>query len=304
VSALKLAAFHLALSILLALALQEGYRQLNGKLAGRKPAFLRDTGFSVLTTWAPILKPTDSSDPRLAQLIAEGGQFQLNNIRAREQQLYSPGYLIARWKQIEPNHVIANDVAKQTALHALLHRPQDVAMLGVKTFLDYWDLTRIHKEVNYELGKRANNWPHEMTSVLAAHFHLSPPPRGDAKDYTLLQQYYVRAQPYYYVVLLSPFVCGALLFFVAEGYVSVLFLHSWILLGTVTILSKAASVRYLQPMSFLTILIFAVLVKAIIDRRTQRTSTRRHEHLHFGSHRSYEEPFASSATQKMITSAA
>lgn len=304
VSALKLAAFHLALSILLALALQEGYRQVNGKLAGRKPAFLRDTGFSVLTTWAPILKPTDSRDPRLAQLIAEGGQFQLNNMRAREQQLYSPGYLIARWKQIEPNPVIANDVAKQTALHALLHRPQDVATLGVKTFLDYWDVTQIRKEVNYELGKRANNWPHEMTSVLAAHFRLSPPPRGDAKDYTLLQQYYVRAQPYYYVVLLSPFVCGALLFFVAEGYVSVLFLHSWILLGTVTILSKAASVRYLQPMSFLTILIFAVLVKAIIDRRTQRTSTRRHEHLHFGSHRSYEEPFASSATQKMITSAA
>ena len=172
-------------------------------------------------------------------------------------------------------------------------------MLGVKTFLDYWDFTQIHKEVNYELGKRGQTIGRmRMTSLLAAHFHLSPPPRGDAKDYTLLQQYYVRAQPYYYIVLLSPFVCGALMFFVAEGYVSLLFLHSWILLGTVTILSKAASVRYLQPMSFLTILIFAVLVKAIIDRRTQRTSTRRHEHLHFGRHRSYEEPFASSATQK------
>jgi hypothetical protein len=298
-SELKSAAVHLVFSILLMFVLQQGYRDVNGRLAGRKPAYLHASGFSVLTTWAPVLKPTDSPDPRLSELIAEGSQFQLNNIRARDAQLYSPGHLIARWKQIEPNFAIANQVAEQTALHAVLHRPLDVAMLGVKTFLDYWDFARIHRQVNIELGKahRPNNWPDTMTSALAAHFRLSSPTPEDTKTYTLLQRYYLRAQPYYYVVLLSPFVCCGLIFFVSEGYVSLLFLHTWILLGTATILSKAASVRYLQPMSLLTILIFAVLVKVVIDRRSPATSARRPEHLHFGRRRSCEEPRTSSTTQ-------
>jgi hypothetical protein len=61
-------------------------------------------------------------------------------------------------------------------------------------------------------------------------------------------------------------------FFAGEGYVSLLFLHSWILFGTITFLSVTACVRYLQPMSLLTILIFAALVKAVTDRRSRRTS--------------------------------
>ena len=274
-SALKSAGFHVALSILLALVLQEGYRQLNGKLAGRRPAYLHSSGFSLLTTLAPLLKPSDSPDPRLSQVIAEGNQFQLNDIRARDRQLYAPGYLIARWKQIEPNAIIANDVAKQTASHAMLRRPLSVVMLGVKTFLGYWDFNQIYREANIELGKgvQPNNWPEGMTSVLAARFRLSPPPQTETKSYSLLQQYYLRAQPYYYVVLLSPLVCGGLIFLVTEGYVSLLFLHSSILLASTTILSKTASVRYLQPMSLLTMLIFAALVKGVTDRRSRPTSS-------------------------------
>jgi len=252
--------------------LQQGYQQVNGGLAGREPAYLHTSGLSVLTTWAPALEPTDSPDPRLSKLIAEGSQFQLNDIRLRDSQLYSPGHLIARWKQIEPNAAIANQVAKQTALHALLRRPMGVATLGAKTFLGYWDFRQIHRQAKVELGI-GRNLPERITSTLAKHFRLSPPPpRGDAKGYTLLQRYYLRAQPYYYVVLLSPFICGGLIFIVSEGYVSLLFLHGWILFGTVTILSKTASVRYLQPMSLLTILIFAVLLKAVIDRRSQPKS--------------------------------
>jgi hypothetical protein len=270
-SVAKSAGLHLALSILLMFVLQQGYRQVNGRLAGRKPVYLHASGLSLLATWAPALKPTDSPDPRLSELIAEGGQFHLNDIRARNSQLYSPGHLIARWKQIEPNAAISNQVAKQTVLHALLRSPLDVAMLGVKTFLGYWDFSQIHRQAKVELGI-GRDLSEQITSDLAAHFRLSPPLRGDTNEYTLLQRYYLCAQPYYYLVLLSPILCGGLIFFVAEGYVSLLFLHSWILFGTVTLLSVTASVRYLQPMSLLTVLIFAALAKAVTDRRSRRIS--------------------------------
>jgi hypothetical protein len=268
----RTAGLHLAFSILFIFVLHEGYRQLNGRLAGREPAYLHSTGLSILTTWAPALKPTDAPDPRLAKLISEGDQFHLANIWSRDAQLYGPGGLAARWKEIEPNTAISNQVAKQTALHALWRSPVSIVMLGVKTFLGYWDFNRLHRLAKRDLGKAGNNWPKKRTWNLASQFRLLPPQPGDAEAYTLLQRYSLRSQPYYYVALVSPLVCSGLIFLVAQGYVSLLFLHGWILFGTLTILSKDVSARYLQPMSLLTILIFAVLVKAVIDRRFQPKS--------------------------------
>ena len=272
---LQLAALHLVVSILLIFVLHQGYRQLNGRLGHRGPAYLQASGFSILSTWAPLLQPSDSPDPRLARLIEEGSQFQLSDMRMRDPQLYARGYLISRWRQIEPNPTIANQVAAQTALHALLRNPMGVAVLGAKTFLAYWDFKEIRRQANVELGKAKpqHNWSENMTSTFAEKFRLAPPPAGDAKSYTLLQRYYLIARPYYYIVLLSPVVCGVVIFFVAKGYVLLVLLHSWLIFGTVTILSKAASVRYMQPMSLLTIVIFAILVKAVIDRRSQPTAT-------------------------------
>jgi hypothetical protein len=265
VSGLKSLGLHLVFSILFMFAVQQSYRQLNGRLAGREPAYLHNSGLAILTTWAPALKPTDSRDPRLAELIAEGDQFRLNDMWSRDSQLYFPGHLAARWKQIEPNAAISNRVAKQTALHALWRRPLGVAALGGKTFLGYWDFKRMHKLAKLELGKALNNWAKKKIWNVATHFRLLPPSPGDAKRYTLLQRYFLRSQPYYYVVLLSPIACVGLIFLVSEGYASLLLLHSSILFGTVTILSKAPSVRYLQPMALLTILIFAAFVKAVTE---------------------------------------
>jgi len=268
----KSAGFHLAFSILFMFVLHQGYRQVNGRLARREPAYLHTTGLSILTTWAPALKPTDSPDPRLAKLISEGDQFQLNDIRARNAQLYWPGALAARWKQIEPKAAISDQVAKQTALNALRRSPLSIATLGTKTFLGYWDFNRVHRFAKSELGKAGNNWPKTRAWNVGSHFGLSPPQPGDSEAYTLLQRYFLCSQPYYYVVLLSPLVCSGLIFLVSKGYVFLLFFHSWILFGTVTILAKDVSARYLQPMSLLTILILAVLVKAVVDRRSQPVS--------------------------------
>jgi hypothetical protein len=297
-SGLKSAGLHLAFSVLFMFVLQQGYRQLNGRLASREPALLHNTGLSVLTTWAPVLKSTDSPDPRLSELIARGNEFRLNDVWSRDGQLYSPGGLVDRWKQIEPNAAVSNQVAKQTALNALLRHPMGIMTLGAKTFLHYWNFKHIRRQAKVELGKMRNNWPDKKKWNVATHFRLVPPSAREAKTYTLSQRCFLRSQPYYYIVLLSPFVCVGLIFFLAEGYVFLLCLHSWILFGTITILSKDASVRYLQPMSLLTILIFAALVKAVIDRRSQPTSIGIHEHPHSGRRRSHPQPLGSSHIQE------
>jgi hypothetical protein len=261
---------HLAASVLLMFILQQGYQRVNGWLAGRPPAYLHSSGLTLLAVWAPALEPTDSPDPRLAELIAHGDQLHLKDVRGRNAQLYMPGYLVKSWKDIEPNAAVRNQVAKQTALHALFHHPLRVLKLGAETFLGYLDYPETRKRKKEEL-KTTYPWNTKLTNW-AARFHMVPPRREHANKYTLLQRYHFIAQPYYYVVLLSPLVCGWLLFFIAKPYSFLLFIHSWLLLGTITLLATGPNTRYLQPMSLLTILIFAALVKSVIDRRSRSAS--------------------------------
>ena len=123
VSGLKSAGLHLAFSVLFMFLLQQGYRQLNGRLASREPALLHNTGLSVLTTWAPVLKPTDSPDPRLSELIARGDQFRLNDVWSRDGQLYSPGGLAGRWKQIEPNDASLEPGSEADSIECVVASP-------------------------------------------------------------------------------------------------------------------------------------------------------------------------------------
>ncbi len=268
---LKRLGLHLGTSLILMFALHAAYQRTNGALSERPPAYLYSSGFSVLASWAPTLRPDDSPDPRLGQIIAQGDKFHLSDMRLRNSQLYSPGYLIARWKNEEPDLAMADRVARQTALHSLLRRPLGVFALGARTFLSYFDTQQLHRQAKSDLGKP--NWPAPAVTMLASHFRNSPPLQTGGKAETILQRYFLRAEPYYYAALLAPLFGGSLFFFLRKGYVAVLFCHGGIFLATNSLLAVTASVRYLQPMSLLTILIAGGFVELMIDRRTRKTET-------------------------------
>ncbi|MGI8956699.1 MAG: hypothetical protein ACR2II_07275 [Chthoniobacterales bacterium] len=255
---------HLAISILLMLGLQLGYKQLNGRLSGRPPAYLYSSGLSILSTWAPVLRPADAPDARLSNIISQGSQFHLTDPRQRNNQLYSNNHLVARWKNIEPDLAHADQIAKQTALHALLHRPLSILTLGTTTFLDYFHPRQIHRQALSDLGTGA--WPTPAAEKLRGRLRYTPPSLLEARSHAILQTYLLSAQPYYYIVALCPFLCGALLFIVRETPILLFFIHASILLGTNSLLAVTASVRYLQPLSFLTILIVFVFGDYLLRR--------------------------------------
>jgi hypothetical protein len=258
----KTTGLHLASSVFLMLLLHLGYKHINGALAARPPAYLYSSGLSILAAWAPILQPSDSPDARLAEIIAHGAAFHLTDLRLRNSQLYSPQYLIDRWKTAEPDIAVSDRVAQQTAMRALVRRPWSIFYLGFQTFSSYFHPHQIHNQAKSDLGKA--DWPDKMTKSMARQFRLAPPSRGAAKDYTLLQRYFLRAQPYYCVVVLSPLLCTLLFFFVRDIYVIVLFIHGCIFIATDSLFAVTASVRYLQPLSFLTILILILLANTVI----------------------------------------
>lgn len=249
---------HFTVSIALALSLQAGYKELNGRLSHRQPAFLYASGLNLIAMWAPALQPSDSPDPRLSALIADGDQFSLRSLNARGLQRYRKGYLVARWQNAEPTLSVADRVADETAMHALARQPLAMLSLGWQTFLEYWHYRHLHNQARYELGP--SRLPPQFVSELRDSFHFAPVEDRNQLD-TLLQRYFLVAQPYYYIALMTPFLCAGLFFVSRQRYIFLLFLHSSILLGTSVLFTVTATVRYLQPLSLLLILTAALAVE-------------------------------------------
>ena len=82
-----------------------------------------------------------------------------------------------------------------------------------------------------------------------------------AQPFSLLQRYFLGGWPYYFIVVVSPLIC-ALATWVSRqrAFVFLLFIHASILMVVITALSPQASVRYLQPVSMLTLLSIAICI--------------------------------------------
>ncbi len=264
-SPLLSAALHLGLSLVFFFGFHYTYKRINGYLADRPPAYLYSSGFSILAAWAPTLRAEDSPDARLADIIQHGAEIDLTDPGHRNNQLYYRGFLTDRWRTAEPNVAIADRVAKQTALHSLTHRPLGVVELGLKTFVSYFYLKSIYQQAKSDLGNA--DWPTPMTRTMAARFRLSAPEASAAAHFTLLQRYFLRSHPYWYLVIFSPLICALLFLFLGETYIFILFAHASIFLATDCFLVVTASVRYLQPLSLITILAAALVAKLVAVRR-------------------------------------
>jgi hypothetical protein len=263
---IKRCGVHLIVSIALLLLLHSGYKRLNGRLSAREPAYVYVTGLNLLAMWSPTIEPADAPDPRLANLIAEAAKSGIKDPGARGLQLYRSGYLIDRWKHTEKNLTKADRLAKETAMHALLRNPFGVARLGWQTFLGYFHPERMRRQAKYELGNI--RLPESLRSQLVRFFHYSPPPESvAAKHSSMLQKYFLNSQPYHDLVVLVPFMCLLLMFLFPRRSVLLLFLHSGILLGTSVLFTVTATVRYLQPLSLLTILTAAAAWEWRVARR-------------------------------------
>ncbi len=271
ISTLRTAAIHLIVSISLMLLLHSSYKHLNGQLSNREPSYLYVTGLNLLAMWAPALEPGDSPDPRLANLIAEGNPA-MRDPGARGIQLYRTGYLVDRWRHIETNLDTADKLGKRTAMHALLRQPSAVLMLGLDTFFGYWHFDRMRRQAKYELGNIP--LPDQLRSNLGRFFHYVPAPKTAKREFSILQRYFLRAQPYYNLVVLAPLFCAILLFLFPNRYATLLLIHSSILLGTSVLFTVTATVRYLQPLSLLLILTAAAFLNWMNRPRDQLLFTK------------------------------
>lgn len=255
---------HLLISLLLMFVLHEGYKRTNGWISHRPPAYLHATGIIELAILSPVLEPEDSPDPGLADVIRKGDEFRLKELNYRPAQRFAPGYLIDRLTKLHPERSGAERIARETAMNAVRRNPLGVLNLGWRVYSDYWSVAAMKESARFDFG--FNNPPQEdLLNLLASRFHLAIDKENQTESF--LQQWSVAAWPYYFLILLAPLPAAfAVTFRRTRGYAFLLFVHITVTLLVSTIFG-GQTVRYLQPISFATLLIIAIYLGPFIQPR-------------------------------------
>jgi hypothetical protein len=263
----KIVSGHFVASIAAMFLMHGAYKQVNGLLTDREPAYLYATGLHLLAFWAPVLVPADATDERLAQIIAQGDEFDIKELTSRNCQRFEKDYLVDRWQEEEPDWELGSEIAKETALRALRRNPWQVLGLAVRTFAQYWNLRDLRYYATIDLGH--NDLTPEQNEQLAEHFHFATDGRIIGAPPTLLQRYFLLAWPYCYFLLLSPILGAWAVYRTREKQLALfLLLHLVIILSVTFTFAVAPSFRYLQPASLLALLLVALCLRAPLSCRT------------------------------------
>jgi hypothetical protein len=246
------------------------YKHVNGWLCKREPAYLYGSGLHLVSVWAPALQPDDATDPHFRELIANGHQFKIKDLHLRNAQHFSEGFLVDRWTQIEKNRRKRDRIAMQTAMNALRRRPLQIVDLAVKTYMGYWQIQSIQQYARIDLGN--NDLTEEEVERLAEKFRFTTVKQITSQPLSLLQLYFLKAWPYYFFVLLAPIICALATWLGRHrSFGLLLFIHASILMVVITALSSQPSIRYLQPLSVLTLLSIAICVDWLARRASPAT---------------------------------
>ena len=256
---------HVVASLAIMLLMHGAYKEVYGKLSKRESAYLHDSGAHLVSVWAPVLEPSDATDSRLGELIANGHQFKIHDLTLRNAQHFGEDFLIDRWRKIEKKRRKSDRIAKETAMNALRRRPLQIVGLAMKTYMGYWGIASIQSYAREDLGY--GELTEEQVKVLAEKFRFITVKLLPAQPFSLLQRYFLAGWPYYFIVVVSPLTC-ALATWVSRqrAFALLLFIHVSILMVVVTALSPQACIRYLQPVSLLTLLSIAVCVDCLARR--------------------------------------
>ena len=258
-SVLTIGLVHVIASVAMMFVMHGAYKYANGALSNREPAYLYDAGAHLAAVWAPALEPSDATDSRFRDLIANGHQFKIKDLHLRNHQRYFPGLLMDRWREIEKDPRKNDRVTRETAINALRHRPLEIVGLAVKTYMEYWNPESIWRYARTDLGY--GGLSDAQILMLAEKFGFQTVKRLPAQPYSLLQEYFLAGLSYYFIVVVSPLLCASATWLSRDrAFALLLFIHASILMVVVTALSPQPCIRYLQPVSVLTLLSIAICV--------------------------------------------
>jgi hypothetical protein len=204
-------AMPLGASLLVSQSLMTTYEHWYGKLIRREPAIFYADGAFLVSDFAPLIEPEDLPVPAKRDSVFNRLKYDRHDPATRAQQHFGPGGL---WDNIAtefPNEKTANDIARYTAMHAVLRQPLKALRLGLETFIQYFDIPRLRValtideggEGDAQMGDQAKGWLRDYFGV------------ADPQQYrmSLTKRWHLAAMAWYWLILLS-LVLSPLLFLV------------------------------------------------------------------------------------------
>ena len=228
--------------------LHMGYKSLTGMLSGAPPAYQYADGFSLLSSWCPLMNSEDLHAADVSDQTLTGTYPRTLEGR-RAQRWMDKGIVLALTHAYrDPRQ--ANAVAKKIAFHILRRDPVGVANLGLRTYLRGYGKDVIKGCIKEDTG-RDRPIPPELVESAATRFHLATSDMPTRRTWT--KSYFGRATNWYRILLLTPLLLVITTLFTDRRqrmFVMIVTIYSVIVLLTVMGLAVDNSIRYLHPLSW------------------------------------------------------
>jgi len=249
------------------------YRAWNGYLAGREPAYNYSSPVFLMSAVAPILKPVDAADSRVATLIAslETGPFKLSDRGSRGFHHWEPGGLNDGLMKIYGNDkVVVSRVAAALARRAILRDPVGFLYLGLRSYWGHW--RNLWGPIRFLRREHGVTPEVQVTAidaqVVRSRFGFDVENQNSLS--TLSRRFHEWARRWILLSLLAPFLSLAAVWFVPTDQRRMAgYLAGWncLLMAALSLGADGTSYRYLHPYSFTGLLALSLLAEALWSRK-------------------------------------
>ncbi len=254
---------HLLVSVVLFQVLLNQYRHLYGHLIHQKSALFYADGIFLLAAMAPLAEPEDYPIAFQRAQIFQNLTFDRREIKNRQAEHWSSDGLCGRIEKLNPDFVQANDLARATAVHAMLRNPAGVFGLAWQEFLGYFDLRWFKRTLLEDEGWGRTLSPQTVT-VLERDLGVAAP-TGYQPSFT--KWWHQRAWPWYLFVLCFLALSPALLVLVRTPQVVACIASALVFFAGVTVTVERPTARFLTTGAWLCLLLLAVLAEVLAARR-------------------------------------
>ena len=254
---------HIFLSVGLTMSFHYAYKNLYGYLSGKPPAYQYNSGFFLLTSFAPIIEPVDFPNKEIAEKVFENLKYDLKDYHKRGAQHWNPGGLVDVLNRFIPDSLEANRIAKDIVINSLKRNPFGLLKIVQKGFFDYWNIDLLKIYTKGDTGYR--ELPDYMLVKLRNYFSLYADELPFLKTFT--NKYYLIAWPWYLFLLCLPFLTLLLLFTCNRNIrhnVLIVFFASAIIVAISCTLIERPTIRYLQPLGWLSFIVIASFTNEIL----------------------------------------
>ena len=265
-------AMHISISIGLTMSFHYAYKDLNGYLSGKPPAYQYQSGFFLLTSFAPIIEPADFPDKVIADKVFENLKYDLKDYHVRSALHWNQGGLVDVMNRFIPDSSEADRIAKDMVMHSLRRNPFGLLEIAKKGFFDYWDMDYLRLCIEIDRDGRA--LPDYMLIKLRKYFGLYADDLPFLRTFT--NKYYFSAWPWYLFLLCLPLFTLAVLFICRRNlrkHILIFFISSAMVVAISCILIERPTIRYLHPLGWMSFIVIGSFINEILTRVKSKGSS-------------------------------